>query len=533
MKNNRISCYVLALFFLLVSCKDEVKNEEAPTVSITSPEADTRLWLDITIAAEVVNDQIVSKVMFYLDDELLEEDTESPYELTFDSKQYEDGIHTLKAIAYNKTANQSEATRDIEIFNKLLKVTVEENHFNNSETISKQGWIVVTDIESRVLDQRRLEDGKSINIQRPSGFSDDKIQVLLLKEWKENTDSFSSNQIFINEYHNVSLGDWTLKSDGNPRSNSIGKATLAYTKNEDVVVSIDYKNILEIRSSSYNNDAIVNIIDTLSLFDEPASVFIQTQTGNQKPDYAFVNDIRAGSSYSLAQSDFAPMTLWQNITLPTNDYVLISIYGTSPMGYTYRVFDRFDFYKEVSEISAYIPDNLFSDYNYYLEFERGSFGYSQKAKGKPNATYDIPQVNLQIDDDKRESFSATVDYEADYSTNFWLYKNSSDLFLEKIHWYVYDDISDGSIQAKGLDIPSELLDIFPLLKEHMNDIVHTSTVLRKDNGIDSVSDFVKSYYGSDSESIDYESIQIDATTENGRTSQENFSTHSGWNKVLR
>ena len=88
MNMNRISCYALALSCLLASCKDEMKDEEMPTVSITAPQADTKVWLETTLAAEVMDNQGVSKVEFYLDGELLGEDTEAPYELMLDTKQY-------------------------------------------------------------------------------------------------------------------------------------------------------------------------------------------------------------------------------------------------------------------------------------------------------------------------------------------------------------------------------------------------------------------------------------------------------------
>ena len=124
MKVNHVGYYALTLSCLVASCKDNVKDEQVPTVSITSPAADTKVWLEVPVSAEVTDNQAVSKVAFYRDDELLGEDTEAPYELNFNSKQFEDGMHTLRTVAYDGADNQSEVTREIEIFNPLLKVNL-------------------------------------------------------------------------------------------------------------------------------------------------------------------------------------------------------------------------------------------------------------------------------------------------------------------------------------------------------------------------------------------------------------------------
>jgi type I pullulanase len=65
-----------------------------------------------SVSVNASDDKGIIKVEFYLDTKLLGEDTNSPYELTFNSLDHKDGSYTLKAVAYD-TANQQAEQKDL------------------------------------------------------------------------------------------------------------------------------------------------------------------------------------------------------------------------------------------------------------------------------------------------------------------------------------------------------------------------------------------------------------------------------------
>ncbi len=156
MKKYLIGCYAVVSVLSLASCQEDV-NEKAPVViGITSPQAGEKVWLNTSIKVETSNAPVGTKVMFYLDDELLGEDTDAPYELIFDSRDYEDGNHTLRAVAYDEAGNQTKAEQQIEVSNRLLKVRVEEGRYEMNNF--PREWIIISDAEGNTLQTEELKN---------------------------------------------------------------------------------------------------------------------------------------------------------------------------------------------------------------------------------------------------------------------------------------------------------------------------------------------------------------------------------------
>ena len=86
-------------------------------VSITSPAAGASLSGTTTIEASASADKGVSKVEFYVDGTLKGTDTSSPYNQALDTTALTNGSHTLKAIAYDTTANTAEHQINVTVTN--------------------------------------------------------------------------------------------------------------------------------------------------------------------------------------------------------------------------------------------------------------------------------------------------------------------------------------------------------------------------------------------------------------------------------
>ncbi len=88
-----------------------------PTVTITSPAADSVVSGTINFDVTASDNVDVDRVEFYIDDDLLATDSEAPFTTTIDTNQYMNSSYTLRARAYDAQDNFAEDSIDISILN--------------------------------------------------------------------------------------------------------------------------------------------------------------------------------------------------------------------------------------------------------------------------------------------------------------------------------------------------------------------------------------------------------------------------------
>jgi len=92
-----------------------------PTVSITSPATGSTVsGSSVNITANAADNVGVTKVEFWADGVLKNTDTASPYQYTWDSKTVADGSSVLKAIAFDATNNNQEASVTVNVSNIVI-----------------------------------------------------------------------------------------------------------------------------------------------------------------------------------------------------------------------------------------------------------------------------------------------------------------------------------------------------------------------------------------------------------------------------
>ena len=85
-----------------------VNGDSAPTVSITNPSANETVRGTVNFQVSATDDNAVTKVEFYVDEEKVGTDTSSPYEYSWDTMTKTDDIYPIKAIAYDTLGQHSE-----------------------------------------------------------------------------------------------------------------------------------------------------------------------------------------------------------------------------------------------------------------------------------------------------------------------------------------------------------------------------------------------------------------------------------------
>ena len=104
MRRMLILFLIIILFSLLISgCAP--KDTVPPQVSITSPQNGQTVSGIVTIQTLAIDNVGVLKVEFYIDENKIGEDIESPYSYDWDTTQYTNGIHKITAKAYDKAGN--------------------------------------------------------------------------------------------------------------------------------------------------------------------------------------------------------------------------------------------------------------------------------------------------------------------------------------------------------------------------------------------------------------------------------------------
>ena len=492
MNMNRISCYALALSCLLASCKDEMKDEEMPTVSITAPKADTKVWLETTLATEVMDNQGVSKVEFYLDGDLIGEATEAPYELMLDTKQYKDGTHVLRTVAYDGANNQSEAERDIEILNTLLTVDVEDNHFGEGSPTRE--WVMVSDLKGNVLQVEEAKDGMQYTFDRVEGFLDSLVSVTV---FRVNNYFNSYRSAYAYTYYGIQPDQWTF--EGRDQSDNVFPTKLGEATGSFIFRGIDgsydyndflpYPNRIDIEHLAISKDS--TLIDFKAhLYEDDSYIYFDTYPEGASPQHALIDPLEVGKNYDLTAKDFTDMKLLKNITVPSARSNYLHVYGSyKDKGFRLASSP----YDDVTNtFSVYQPEGMFNNFRYDFSIRNEKIGYYRSDEEQLPNNYDVPfSVEHAIISTNRNDFQASIQYPHDYSVVSWR-SYEQDAEYDYVSWNVYT-AGQSDISFSIASLPKAITDEYPSLTSRVGNLPYDGIRLINSSIIDSLEELTKIY----------------------------------------
>lgn len=100
------------LLFAVVSCSEDTVMLDTipPRITISHPTGGIVVSNEVPIIVHAEDNEDISKVQFYIDDTLIAEDLEEPYEQIWYSGFWEGGVeHQITAIAHDNNGNQMES----------------------------------------------------------------------------------------------------------------------------------------------------------------------------------------------------------------------------------------------------------------------------------------------------------------------------------------------------------------------------------------------------------------------------------------
>ncbi|MCK4749103.1 MAG: hypothetical protein KAT15_18750, partial [Bacteroidales bacterium] len=115
---------IAALLAITMACERDTEN---PHISIASHSALDKVWNTATIQLSVEDNVGVVRVEFFVDGEFVSTINSSPWEVPWNTRNYQDGTVTISVKAYDEVGNAShEASMSLVIQNVLFSMTIEE-----------------------------------------------------------------------------------------------------------------------------------------------------------------------------------------------------------------------------------------------------------------------------------------------------------------------------------------------------------------------------------------------------------------------
>ncbi len=404
---------VVTLIFSACGDKEEVKKDtENPTVSFLSPSATAeKLWNDIEISVDAKDGEGVSKVEFYIEGTLLETVDSSPYTIILNSRTYEDGKYAVKAVVFDNEGNEGEATREIEIFNKLLIVDMPLSYENDSQ----DWWVFISNNQGKILGAQQLVPGQQTIFERPVGFNDDSFNV---SRFSSNNTSYSSSNL-IHTYSSVMPRDWFFPP---------------YKKEEfdDIMVNITGV------TGEFFEYAYVSAHGIATYDDKTNQAKITGQRGNPLSMYfRFQNkhtllcELEAGEIYNF---DIANFKTPDNITisLPENEYFYAGVHGKFEEDYVQVDYASGEGTTTVANLS-FVP-NFFDDFKTFLILHTDKAVYLYNKKGEVPSSYNPPSFEISVEDSSRNNFTASSTGDFDVLIGRWYYTEGGNEDLKTLTW---------------------------------------------------------------------------------------------------
>ncbi|WP_187696321.1 Ig-like domain-containing protein, partial [Xanthovirga aplysinae] len=170
------------LLVLAFGCKkdDPVDpiDTELPSIEFKGIEENQKIWGEYTISFDVMDNLGLDRLELKIEGKEVATIKESPYEFTWNTTEYTDGIYSLEVIAYDQADNSNKSSLKVEVQNTLLKFNVPSN-FNDDWTPSLQVAFLTDQQGNLISEAQKFIAGGQVEFSRQEGFTDDSFSLNL------------------------------------------------------------------------------------------------------------------------------------------------------------------------------------------------------------------------------------------------------------------------------------------------------------------------------------------------------------------
>jgi hypothetical protein len=315
--------FLLCLAAVLVSsCDDDQKpkNTIAPEITLTAPTLADFYQDDLLVQASATDDEAVTSLEAFIDETLIDSQTNGPINIVINTGQFEDGVHTLKIVAKDAAGNEAKVEKAITLLNYVIKLKLVVNKpLPNTEyfyyLLDESGAVVDGDVVQAVA------TSTEVKFSTPANHTASKKYAVGFFEHQAADENWpSQNRFYIvpgytqGEY-NESIGFREIvRSDG-------GSHTINLANFSGPVVAAFH-------TENWGGFPLLTNSLFLGLDKNGANAYVAVMPDyNAAPRYKLLTGLTTGGTTTLSPDDFTPMN---GVAIPGSDnslYTFSFVYG--------------------------------------------------------------------------------------------------------------------------------------------------------------------------------------------------------------
>lgn len=401
---------VFALFASLVlfsSCggddDDVTPDTTAPEVTIEGLTNDAAV--NGTVAVSLDSDENdLDKVEIYVDGTLVTTLTGSPFQYTWDSNTVQDGTHTIKVVAYDKSGNKTEQQVSVAVSNTLVSFSIAANQLETEEDYKERGFVFLSDENGKVIASTEYENGKSYTLKN----AEFKGEKFFLSEVVVRTGTESDRSRIIT-FPQVERGkSWKLSFEHDEDETFVGEATLNFTN-----LANGYAYYVESNGDQAFPDEY-HLSEVVKLRKNPSLLYVekQDQWATQTPTYRLFTNITTGASYTINLNTITTPVTETTVELPDDAYYAqVEVRAFAEAGVYENAFRLGSFGSSGSQLKYHYPGTAFPSYYSQIELEADEFFYS---RGNTEKMFEVKYLENEVTFDYSNgklTYSAVGDFD--------------------------------------------------------------------------------------------------------------------------
>jgi hypothetical protein len=360
---------------------DELNDNIAPVLEITSPSANATVWASVNVTANVTDNRSISKVEFLVDGNIFNTINSAPFSASLNTATLTDGSHIIKVIASDKANNKTEKQVTVTLKNTLISITVPADQLFNENGWTERGFVFLSDADGKLITSAEFQNSQELTLKSET-FSG---ETFSLTQVRYSTDGTHSDTDFWT-YTGVARGNWVLMKEIPDDEEYAGDVNLTFTNPAAQGI---YHAVGNGDDEAYV-DPSTNTVQTIRLQKSPSKLYVRRsfESGTPAPGYRLYPNIAIGNAIINLNLTFTPLARF-DYTMPSDlMYMSVDYHGYADTQLT----EHYDLgYTAASSgvLSVYKPTGAFAAYWSEIELESGDYNYFRTSNAEDPTSYQL------------------------------------------------------------------------------------------------------------------------------------------------
>ena len=487
----RLAALSSALFFQSCGDDDGPKDITMPEITISGITEGDEVWNTIKLEATATDDIAVAKIELYVDNELITSDeTSASIIKAWDTNDVEDGAHTIKAVATDRSGNIAETKINLMVLNTLITISTPERTLANEHS----GYVFLSDENGGIIGTELLENNGLITIKN-NEFNGETFYL---------TEAYSnSGTLVLRTFSEINRGsDWTASSllannDTDEKAPAVDHILINFENAETGYYYQLFTSTGFYFKKTGNSDKII------AFYDDDITLYVNKFNANNELTAShYFNDIEYTQLVDLSLVKDSP----KSVTLDREGKISsMKLYGFNDGDRSHMYTTTFRTNSETNTL--YYLDGIFDNYMIHFQQNSSKFLYEQITYGVEGMKYLLDDYTSSLHNLEYEFKTDKVSYNStgDFDLMDLVLKGNSESTTSNWHFIVPAN-NEGEIIL--LDLP-ELLSDYPQPSKgssydgyefvNVNGYEETLSLLESSTSLNNLKDgghvYINQYYG--------------------------------------